>query len=62
MQNPPQYHEWRELLTEREFKEVAFACTYAKEYNHGTAGHNRLLLIAKLVEILDNIEHKKDQR
>lgn len=48
--------EWYKLLTEREQKEVDFAGLYATEYNHGTAGHNRLILIFKLAEILSEIQ------
>lgn len=39
-------------LTERELKEVRLALFYESECNHGTAGHNRLLLIAKLARAL----------
>lgn len=44
---------WYNLLTEREIREVEFARLYAKEFNHGTDGHNRLVLITKLVDILN---------
>jgi len=45
-------HNWMELLTERERKEVKFAWAYAANFNHGTDGHSRLLLIAKLADLL----------
>ena len=35
-------------LTRREAKEVALCIIYDENYNHGTAGHNRMQLIAKL--------------
>jgi len=35
-------------LTEREIKEIYHALFYEKHLNHGTAGHNQLLLIAKM--------------
>lgn len=35
-------------LTERELSEIKLALFYEKECNHGTAGHNRLVLIAKM--------------
>lgn len=34
-------------LTERELKEVQHALYYAKYLNHGTAGHNQLMLLAQ---------------
>ena len=43
-------------LDERQRKEVALAELYAKEFSHGTDGHHRLLLIAKLTELLDKAE------
>jgi len=47
---------WEQLLDEREFKECDFAKAYARDFAHGTAGHNRLMLIFKLCEILDVYE------
>lgn len=44
---------WRDQLDERQRKEVEFASLYAKDFGHGTDGHNRLLLIAKLATLLD---------
>ena len=37
-----------EFFTERERKEIQFALLYAHEFDHGTDGHHRLKLIAKL--------------
>lgn len=39
-------------FTEREMNEIEFAKVYEASFNHGTDGHNRLLLIAKLFEML----------
>lgn len=36
------------VLTTREFDEIKFATLYDRDFGHGTDGHNRLLLIAKL--------------
>jgi hypothetical protein len=47
---------WRDELDERELKEVELALLYAKEFHHGTAGHNRLMLIAKLAAMLDEVQ------
>ena len=44
---------WMNELTEREAKEVAFAVMYFNQFNHGTTGHNQLVLIAKLAEMLN---------
>jgi hypothetical protein len=46
-------NDWLKELTEREVKEIAFACAYAESFNHGTDGHSRLILISKLVALLD---------
>ena len=43
---------WWDRLDGREQAEVKLARFYAKQ-PHGTAGHNRLLLIAKLADLLD---------
>ncbi len=44
---------WREMLDERQRKAIAFAETYVRDFNHGTVGHNDLVLIARLAELLD---------
>ena len=49
----PTIADWRDYLDERELKEVGLASVYAKDFAHGTAGHNRLMLIAKMTKILD---------
>lgn len=36
----------------REMREIKLALFYAKHCNHGTAGHNRLMLIAKMAVAL----------
>lgn len=35
-------------LTERELTEIKHSLFYAMECNHGTTGHNQLLIVAKL--------------
>lgn len=52
-ENKPKNPVWMNLLTEREISEIEFAQLYSREYNHGTDGHNRLNLIAKLVDIIN---------
>jgi hypothetical protein len=44
---------WRQMLDERHRKAIAFAETYVRDFNHGTVGHNDLVLIARLAELLD---------
>lgn len=39
-------------VTVREVAEIKHAIFYAKECNHGTAGHDQIMLIAKLSEYL----------
>jgi hypothetical protein len=44
---------WTDALDERQQKELDFARLYATHYAHGTDGHSRLMLIARLAELLD---------
>ena len=39
-------------LTTREVKEIDLALYYERKCNHGTAGHNRLMLIAKMARAM----------
>lgn len=50
---------WQSALDERQKKEVKFATMYATDYVHGTDGHTRLLLVAKLAKLLDEAETAK---
>lgn len=43
---------WVNELDERELKELAL-CRYYAKLGHGTSGHNRMMLIAKLASLLD---------
>lgn len=47
---------WMDKLDDRSRKEVELARLYAKDFHHGTAGHNGYMLIAKLAELLDEAE------
>ena len=48
---------WREVfLDERERQEVAFCETYVRDYGHGTAGHLERVIIAKLADVLDQVQ------
>lgn len=46
---------WRLLFDERQRKEIEFAQVYGKDFGHGTTGHNQLLIIARLAELLDSL-------
>lgn len=50
--------EWLKELDDRQRKEIEFALIYTDGFAHGTDGHNRLLLIAKLARMLDEAEEK----
>lgn len=47
--------QWRESLSEREQKELLLADFYANKCDHGTPGHVRLMLIAKLASLIDSL-------
>lgn len=51
--------EWMNELDERQQKEVTLARVYATSFAHGTDGHNRLLLIAKLTDMLNKAEQDR---
>lgn len=47
--------DWRDefKFDRRQQLEIQFAQTYVAEYNHGTTGHNQLVLIAQMSNLLD---------
>ena len=45
--------EWTKTLDGRQLSEVRLARLYASQFAHGTAGHNRLMLIAQMADLLD---------
>jgi hypothetical protein len=51
-------NDWTQELDERQQKELKLARLYAKDFAHGTDGHHRLLLIAKLADLLDKFPLK----
>lgn len=51
--------EWEKLLDDRQRAEIAFAKMYTKSFAHGTDGHHRLMIIARLAELLDHYEAQK---
>jgi hypothetical protein len=47
---------WVTQISARSIKEIALSRAYARDFRHGTAGHNRLMLIAQLADLLDTFE------
>lgn len=41
---------------ERQRPEIAFDRLYADQYKHGTVGHNERMIIARMAELLDELE------
>jgi hypothetical protein len=51
-----EYFDWIEsFLTSRENEELTFAVLYAYHFHHGTDGHNRLMLLSKLNDLLETM-------
>lgn len=53
---PEDLPEWLRDFTDRERDEIKFAQVYAIQFAHGTDGHSRLILIAKLADKLNTSE------
>ena len=56
MDSDGQDPQWMQQLDERQRQEVKFAQMYANGFAHGTDGHHRLLLIAKMSDMLGSQE------
>jgi hypothetical protein len=46
--------DWYGLLDDRQRKELALARIYAQQFHHGTTGHNQLMLIALMADMMDS--------
>ena len=46
--------DWKAQFDERQRAEISLAKTYLKLYNHGTTGHQRMVIIAKMAQLLDD--------
>lgn len=46
---------WAIGFTKRELKEIQFCRIYARDFAHGTNGHNERLIIAKMADLLDKL-------
>lgn len=42
-------------FTKRQRKEIAFARLYARDFGHGTSGHNALIIISRLADMLRTV-------
>lgn len=47
---------WQAGFDARQDDEIAFAKMYAQHFHHGTDGHNRLLLIDQMANVLDSYQ------
>ena len=46
--------QWRDIFfNERERKQIEFAKVYCRDFKHGAIGHNDMVIIAKLAELID---------
>lgn len=48
------HSEWFDQFDERQKKQIEFAILYAEQFHHGADGHNSMMIIAKLVDLLDS--------
>jgi hypothetical protein len=46
---------------ERQFKQIVFSVYYAQNFAHGATGHNDMLIIAKLIDIIREISQQTKQ-
>jgi hypothetical protein len=47
---------WTVGFDERQRKQIAFARVYARDYKHGADGHNNMVIIAQMADLLDKSE------
>lgn len=50
---PKPIERWLENFDKRQQSEIQLAVTYARQYGHGTTGHNQLMIIAKFYDLLE---------
>lgn len=55
-----EYQSIWENFTEHEMDEITFATMYSRNFAHGTSGHNQLMLIAKLAQLLADLSGQND--
>ncbi len=47
---------WSGQFDERQLNQIRFSMIYAKDFHHGADGHNNMMIIAKMVELLGGID------
>lgn len=47
---------WKSNFDIRELKEIQFCRVYKKQFAHGSMGHNIRIIVAKMADILDELE------
>jgi hypothetical protein len=52
----PEPVDWLTHFDDRQRKQIAFSRLYARDFGHGATGHNDMLIIAKMAELLDGVE------
>lgn len=49
----PEPGDWLTHFDDRQRKQIEFSRLYAREFSHGAIGHNDMLIIAKMADLLD---------
>jgi hypothetical protein len=52
----PEPVDWLTHFDDRQREQIAFSRLYARDFNHGADGHNSMLIIARMAELLDGAE------
>lgn len=55
-EEPSPAKDWLSHFDDRQRKQITFSRLYAKDFRHGATGHNDMLIIAKMAELLDGKE------
>lgn len=59
MDNEPKPNpQWFDEFDERQQQQIRFSRLYAREFHHGANGHNDMMIIAKMAELLDELERQ----
>jgi hypothetical protein len=46
---------WYDNFDERQNKQIMFSRVYAADFAHGADGHNNMLIVAKMADLLDDM-------
>lgn len=52
----PKTFNWLQKFDERQQKEITFSTAYVESWSHGTDGHNAKVIIAKMANLLNELE------